>query len=137
MLRFEILLQAEGQDHFRKKMITMELLRCLLMMNSHPNIRKVMGKISMPSSMQLLTGNVKKLQRRIMFCLKIGKYFLNLYQLHFADSWIKNWTDYLFISLSVKWIPLGILIITISLNQYIVVTLSTLTQRFFLTKQVL
>ena len=36
MLRFEILLQAEGKDHFRKKMITMELLRRLLMMNSHP-----------------------------------------------------------------------------------------------------
>ena len=43
MLRFEILLQTERQDHFRKKMITMELLRRLLMMNSHPNIRKVMG----------------------------------------------------------------------------------------------
>ena len=31
-----------------------------------------------------------------------------------------------------KWIPLGILIITISLNYDIVVTLSTLTLRFFL-----
>ena len=59
MLRFEILLQAEGQDHFRKKMVTMELLRRLLMMNSHPNIRKVMGQISMPNSMHLWTGDVK------------------------------------------------------------------------------
>ena len=41
------LLQAEGQDHYRKKVITMELLRCLLMINSHPYIRKVMGKILM------------------------------------------------------------------------------------------
>ena len=32
LLRFEILLQAEGQDHLRKKVITMELLRRLLMM---------------------------------------------------------------------------------------------------------
>ena len=61
MLRFKILLQAEGQDHFRKKMITMELLRCLLMMNSHPNIRKVMGEISMPTSIHLWTGDVKNL----------------------------------------------------------------------------
>ena len=61
MLRLEILLQAEGQDHFRKKMITMELLVCLLMMNSHPNIRKVMGKISMPTSMHLWSGDVKDL----------------------------------------------------------------------------
>ena len=61
MLIFEILLQAEGQDHFRKKIITMELLRRLLMMNSHPNIRKVMGQISMPTSMHLWTGGVKNL----------------------------------------------------------------------------
>ena len=61
MLRFEILLQAEGQDHFRKKMITMELLRHLLMMNSHPNKRNVIGKISMPTSMHLWTGDVKNL----------------------------------------------------------------------------
>ena len=61
ILRFEILLQAEGQDHFRKKMITMELLRRLLMINSHPNIRKVMGQISMPTSMHLWTGDVKNL----------------------------------------------------------------------------
>ena len=44
MLRFEILLETKGQDHFRTKMITMELLRRLLMMNSHPNIRKVWTK---------------------------------------------------------------------------------------------
>ena len=61
MLSFKILLQAEGQDHFRKKMITMKLLHRLLMMNSHPNIRKVMGIISMPTSMQLWTGDVKNL----------------------------------------------------------------------------
>ena len=42
--RFEILLQAEGQDHLRKKVITMELLRRLLMMKRHPNIRNFMGK---------------------------------------------------------------------------------------------
>ena len=57
MLRFEILLQAEGQYNFRKKVITMELLRRLLMMNSHPNIRKGMGKISMPTSMHLWRGD--------------------------------------------------------------------------------
>ena len=61
MLRFEILLQAEGQDNLRKKMITMELLVCLLMMNSHPNIRKVMGKISMTTSMHLWRGDAKNL----------------------------------------------------------------------------
>ena len=61
MLRFEILMQAEGQDHFRKKMITMELLRRLLMMNSHPNIRKFIGKISMPTSMHLWTRDVNVL----------------------------------------------------------------------------
>ena len=43
MLRLEILLQAEGQDHFRKKMIRMELIRRLMMMDSQPNVRKVMG----------------------------------------------------------------------------------------------
>ena len=59
MLRFEILLQEEGQDHFRKKVITMELLRRLLMMNSHPNIRKFMGQISMQTSMHLWSRDVK------------------------------------------------------------------------------
>ena len=58
MLSIEILLETEGQDHFRKKMITMELLSRLLMMNSHPNIRKVMEKISRPSSMHLCSGDV-------------------------------------------------------------------------------
>ena len=61
MLRFKILLQAEGQDDIRKKVITMELLRRLLMINSHPNIRKVMGKISLPTSMHLWRGDVKNL----------------------------------------------------------------------------
>ena len=56
---FEILLQAEGQDHLRKKVITMELLRCLLMMKQHPNIRKVMGQISMPNLMHLWTRDEK------------------------------------------------------------------------------
>ena len=61
MLILENLLQAEEQDHFRKKMITMELLRRILMMNSHPNIRKVMGEISMPTPIHLWTGDVKNL----------------------------------------------------------------------------
>ena len=61
MLRFEILLQVEGQDHNRKKVITMEILRRLLMMNSHPNIRKVMGKISMPALMHVWRGDVNNL----------------------------------------------------------------------------
>ena len=61
MLRFEILLQAEGQYNFRKKVITMEILRRLLMMNSHPNITKVMGKILIPTSMNLWRGDVKNL----------------------------------------------------------------------------
>ena len=61
MLRFEILLQAEAQYNFRKKVITMEILRRLLMMNSHPNIRKVMGEISMPTSMNLWRRDVKNL----------------------------------------------------------------------------
>ena len=38
---------------FQKEMITTELLRCLLMMNSHQNIRKVSDKIKRPSSMHL------------------------------------------------------------------------------------
>ena len=61
ILRFEMLLETEVQDHFRKKVITMELLLRLLMMNSHLNIRKVIGQISMPTSMHLWTGDVKKL----------------------------------------------------------------------------
>ena len=44
MLRFKILLETKGQDHFRKKMITMKLLRLLLMMKRHPNIRKFLTK---------------------------------------------------------------------------------------------
>ena len=58
MLSIKILLETDGQDHFRKKVITMELLRRLLMMNSHPNIRKVLDKIKRPSSMHLWSGNV-------------------------------------------------------------------------------
>ena len=58
MLRFKILLETKGQDHFRKKMITMKLLSLLIMMNSHPNIRKVLDEIKMPSSMNLWSGNV-------------------------------------------------------------------------------
>ena len=50
---FEILVHAEGQDHLRKKVITMELLRRLLTMKRHPNIRKVMGQILMPTSTHL------------------------------------------------------------------------------------
>ena len=57
----DILVHAKGHDHLIKKVITMELLRRLLMMNSHQNIRKVMGKISMPTSMHLWTGGVKNL----------------------------------------------------------------------------
>ena len=59
LLRFEILLQAEGQDNLRKKVITMEILRRLLMMKRHPNMRKVMGQISMPTSMHLWKMDVK------------------------------------------------------------------------------
>ena len=40
---FENLVHAEGQDHLRKKVITMELLRPLLMMKRHQNIRKGLG----------------------------------------------------------------------------------------------
>ena len=58
LLRFEILLQAEGQDHIRKKVITMNLLRRRLMMKRQPNIRKGMGKISMPTSMHLWSRDV-------------------------------------------------------------------------------
>ena len=43
MLIFEILLRAEGQDHLRKRVITMELLRRFLVIKRNPNIRKVMG----------------------------------------------------------------------------------------------
>ena len=50
MLRFEILLETKGQDHFRKKMITMKLLRLLIMMKRHPNIRNVLDEMKMPSS---------------------------------------------------------------------------------------
>ena len=57
-LRFEILLQAEGQDNLRKKVITMEILRRLLIMKQHPNIRKVLGQISMPTSMHLWSRDV-------------------------------------------------------------------------------
>ena len=57
--RFKILVQAEGQDHLRKKVITMELLRRLLMMKRHPNIRKVLGQISKPTSTHLWTRDVK------------------------------------------------------------------------------
>ena len=57
MLRFEILLETKGQDHFRKKIITMKLLCLLLMMKQHPNIRKVLDEIKIPSSMNLWSGN--------------------------------------------------------------------------------
>ena len=43
---------------FQKEMITMKLLRLLLMMKRHPNIRKVLDEIKMPSSMNLWSGNV-------------------------------------------------------------------------------
>ena len=61
LLRFKILLQAEGQDHLRKKVITVELLRRLVMMNSHPSIRNVMRQISLPTQIHLWTGDVKNL----------------------------------------------------------------------------
>ena len=47
---FEMLVQEKGQDHLMKKVITMELLRRLLIMKRHPNLRKVLRKISMPNS---------------------------------------------------------------------------------------
>ena len=46
---FEILVQEKGQDHLIKKVITMEPLRCLLIMKLHLNLRKVSKKISMPN----------------------------------------------------------------------------------------
>ena len=58
MLSSEILLETQGQDHFRKTMITTKLLRLLLMMKQHPNIRKVLDEIKRPSSMNLWSGNV-------------------------------------------------------------------------------
>ena len=61
LLRFEILVQAEGQDHLKKKVMTMEILRCLLIMKRHRNIRKVFGQISMPTLMHLWTRDVKSL----------------------------------------------------------------------------
>ena len=45
MLRFEILFETKGQDHVIREMITMKLLRLLLMMKRHPNIRKVFDEI--------------------------------------------------------------------------------------------
>ena len=69
MLRFEILLETEGQDHVRKKMITMKLFRLLLMIKRHPNIRKVFNEIKMPSSMNLWSGNVVIFWRRMKFFL--------------------------------------------------------------------
>ena len=47
---FEMLVQGKGQDHLINKVITMELLRRLLIMKRHPNLRKVSKKISMPNS---------------------------------------------------------------------------------------
>ena len=79
MLRLEILLETKGQDHIRNKMITMKLLRLLLMMKRHPNIRKVFDEIKMPSSMNLWSGNVVIFWRLIKFCLKLGNFLLNLY----------------------------------------------------------
>ena len=61
MLSIEILLETEGQDHFIKKVITMELICCLLMMNSQPNIRKALYKIKRPSSMNLWSVKVMML----------------------------------------------------------------------------
>ena len=39
----------------------------------------LMGQIPMPTSMHLWSGDMKILKRRMMFCLKIGIYFLTLY----------------------------------------------------------
>ena len=79
MPRFEILLETKGQDHFRKKMITMKILHLILIMKRHPNIRKVLDEIKRPSSMNLWSGNVEIFFRWIKFCLKLGNFFLNLY----------------------------------------------------------
>ena len=58
MLSSEILLETKGRDRFRKKMITMKLLRLLLNIKRHPNIRKVLDEIKMPSSMNLWSVDV-------------------------------------------------------------------------------
>ena len=50
MQSFEMLVQEKGQDHIIKKVITMELLRRLLIMKRHPNLRKVSEQISMLNS---------------------------------------------------------------------------------------
>ena len=50
MQTFEMLAQEKGQDHLIKKVITVEILRRLLIMKRHPNLRKVLRKISMPNS---------------------------------------------------------------------------------------
>ena len=44
-----MLVQEKGQDHLIKKVRTMELLRRLLIMKQHPNLRKVSKRISMPN----------------------------------------------------------------------------------------
>ena len=43
----------KGQDHLIMKQRTMELLRRLLILKRHPNLRKFLGKISMPNSTYL------------------------------------------------------------------------------------
>ena len=43
----------KGQDHLIMKQKTMELLRRLLIMKRHPNLRKVLGEIIMPNSTYL------------------------------------------------------------------------------------
>ena len=42
--RFEMLVQEKGQDHLIKKVITMELPRCILIIKQHPNLKKVLRK---------------------------------------------------------------------------------------------
>ena len=42
---FEMLVQEKGQDYLIKKLVKMELLRCLLIMKRHPQLRKVSKNI--------------------------------------------------------------------------------------------
>ena len=51
-------IKKKGQDHLIMKWWTMELLRSLLIMKGHPNLRNVLGGISMPNSTYLWRQDV-------------------------------------------------------------------------------
>ena len=72
-----------------------------------------------------------------MNCFRTGQKNLRLYYVQLKQFKIQNWTDHLFIRLSLKLVPLLILTSTIFLNLDIVVTLSSLNQICFSTKKVI